>query len=327
MKKILFIFGLAFLTVLFLQNCKKGSNPSPSSGSKDIQYHKPLIDFGDSTYRGFTGGLYDNGSNARPATHNSAGLTLAYSIVPLNSAGNADQSNGKIVWMSIGMSHTTMQTQAFFLLTDTFANLNRRLTLIDGAEGGQAIDDINDANAPYWAYVNSTLSAKNISPAQVQVIWFKEAEKNPTDTSFITYPDALKVRFNSVMHLLKSKFSNLKMVYLSDRMYAGYATSTLNPEPYAWYSGWTIKKLIADQINGDASLKYSGANASVAWLAWGPYCWANGAMPRSDGLTYVPADYVTSDFTHPSYQGRLKVARLMLQFFSTDPTCTPWFLK
>lgn len=132
--------------------------------------------------------------------------------------------------------------------------------MVDGAKSGQAIDEINDPVANYWDYVNYKLSAQGLSPSQVQVIWFKEAEKYPTDTSFATYPDALKVKFNSVIQMLKTKFPNLKICYLSDRMYAGYAIAGLNPEPFAWYNGWTIKRLIEDQIKGNPSLRYSGAN-------------------------------------------------------------------
>jgi hypothetical protein len=84
--------------------------------------------------------------------------------------------------------------------------------------------------------------------------------------------------------------------------------------------------LIESQINGDASLNYVGNNPSSAWLSWGPYLWANGITPRSDGLTWVISDY-QSDGTHPSISGRQKVAQMLLQFFSTDETTKPWFLK
>jgi hypothetical protein len=128
------------------------------------------------------------------------------------------------------------------------------------------------------------------------------------------------------MQLLKSKFPNLKLVYLTSRIYAGYANSNLNPEPFAWFTGWTVKRLIEDQLNGDAALNYAGSSPSAAWLAWGPYLWAQGATPRSDGLTWIPSDF-QSDGTHPSNAGRQKVAQKLLEFFSTDATTRPWFLK
>ena len=128
------------------------------------------------------------------------------------------------------------------------------------------------------------------------------------------------------MQMLKSKFPNLKLVYLSSRTFAGWATGTLNPEPYAWYSGWAVKRLIEDQINGVSSLNYTGTQPQSAWLGWGPYFWTEGAKPREDGVTWLQSDYQT-DGVHPSNSGRIKVANMLLQFFSTDPTTAPWFLK
>jgi hypothetical protein len=129
------------------------------------------------------------------------------------------------------------------------------------------------------------------------------------------------------MQIIKAKFPNVKLCYLSSRIYAGYASSALNPEPYAYYSGWSVKSLIEDQINGDTALSYSGSNARVPWLSWGPYLWADGITPRSDGLTWLCPDDYLNDGTHPSKKGRDKVAAMLLKFFTTDETSIPWFLK
>ena len=316
------IVGFSFI---FLFSCKKNSIQNDKDNNI-ITSATPLIDFGSATYRGFQGGLYPNISNQRPVAHNEAGIAIAKAIKPLNNSGAIDNLNGKIIWMSIGMSNTTQETQEFLSLMQTFTNKNPKLTLIDGAEGGKDIKQINNPEGNYWNTVFNRLSNAGLSPAQVQVIWFKEAESQPTDTSFATYPDDLKIKYRSVMQILKAKFPNLKLCYLSDRIYAGYASSKLNPEPFAWHTGWTVKRLIADQLSGDASLNYSGSNPSAAWLSWGPYLWANGASPRSDGLSWLPTDY-QSDGTHPGLSGRQKVAQILLQFFSTDETTKPWFLK
>ncbi|MEK9138396.1 MAG: T9SS type A sorting domain-containing protein, partial [Bacteroidota bacterium] len=55
--------------------------------------------------------------------------------------------------------------------------------------------------------------------------------------------------------------------------------------------------------------------------------WADGIVPRSDGLIWICDDFVTSDRTHPSTSGRLKVANLLLNFFKTDTTARGWFLR
>ena len=326
MNKMSFKFTIA-LSFLLISACRKNNINNTNENAGNVNAGRiALSDFGSATYRGFRGGLYPNGANQRPTEHNAAGVTIAQTIKPLNSSGTVDETNGKIVWMSIGMSNTTQETQAFLTLLQTFQNKNPALALVDGAAGGQDINAINNPGASYWNLVNNKLVNAGLTAAQVQVIWFKEAEARPTDTSFLTYPDALKNKFRSVMGLLKVKFPNLKICYLSNRIYAGYATTDLNPEPFAWYSGWSVKRLIEDQIAGDASLRYTGTNPSAAWLSWGPDLWANGTMARSDGVVWVASDY-QQDGTHPATSGRQKVAQMLLQFFSTDETTKPWFLK
>ncbi len=81
-------------------------------------------------------------------------------------------------------------------------------------------------------------------------------------------------------------------------MYGGYATVNLNPEPYAYESGFSVKWLIQAQVNeirtgeidpiaGD--LDYQTGQAP--WLAWAEYEWADGVKPRcSDDLTWHPTN-------------------------------------
>jgi hypothetical protein len=73
-------------------------------------------------------------------------------------------------------------------------------------------------------------------------------------------------------------------------------------------------------------LVFSSNQPKAPWLAWGPYLWADGRKPRSDGLIWECTDFI-SDGTHPSDAGRTKVAQLLLSFFKTDSTATIWFLK
>ena len=291
-----------------------------------INSSTPLTDFMSATFRGYSGGLYPNGSNIRPINHNSAGISIARSIKPLNTTGNADEANGKIVWMSIGMSNTTQETSAFIPIAQAYSGKNPKLLLVDGAEGGQDIVKINIESANYWQTVSNRLTAAGATALQVQIIWYKQAEISPRDTAFATYPNSLKEKFILSMQMLKSKFPNLKLVYLSSRTYAGWATGTLNPEPYAWYSGWAVKRLIEDQINGVSALNYTSTQPQSAWLAWGPYFWTDGANPRNDGVTWSQTDF-QADGVHPSNSGRLKVANMLLEFFTTDPTAIPWFLN
>ena len=132
-----------------------------------------------------------------------------------------------------------------------------------------------------------------------------------------------------LIQLLKKKFPNLRIVYLSSRIYAGYATTTLNPEPYAYESAFVVRRLIQQQVRGDRELNYDPARGEVKapLLLWGPYLWANGVKGRKiDDLVYTRED-LAGDGTHPSISGRKKVAEQLLKFFKTDPNARGWFLR
>ena len=116
---------------------------------------------------------------------------------------------------------------------------------------------------------------------------------------------------------LKQRFRNVRIAYLSSRIYAGYATTHLNPEPYAYESAFVVRWLIQDKM------KESPAKSPL--LLWGPYLWADGEKGRKiDNLVWKPED-LGPDGTHPSDNGRRKVAELLLRFMKTDPTAKVWF--
>jgi hypothetical protein len=286
----------------------------------------PLTDLGKGTYKGEQGGLYPGGVNTPPSAHLQAGLRLAAEIVPLDHEGHKS-ANGRIAMCSIGMSNTTQETRSFLKLAAVDQSLNPKLTVVDCAQGAQTAFKIQDPNFPYWKTVNARLQDAEVTPQQVQVVWLKEANSMPKEP-FPEHARLMQEQLVKVLQVLHDKFPNLKIAYLSSRIYGGYAGSPLNPEPVAYEEGFGVKWLIADQIAGKPELNYDPAKGAVRapWIAWGPYLWADGLKGRKDGLIWKRED-VGPDGTHPSMLGREKVARLLMDFLKKDPTSRPWFVK
>jgi hypothetical protein len=284
----------------------------------------PLIDLGAGLYQGVAGGLYPGGVNARPAAHEAAGLAIAQGIVPLDTLGQPDP-NGRVVLISIGMSNATQEFRRFVQKSDADALRLPTTRVIDCALGGQAANVIDDPAVPYWDSVATRLRGRGSSPLQAQVAWIKEADAGPTGT-FAVSSETLAVHLARVVGILKNKFPNVKLAYFTSRIYAGYATTMLNPEPYAYESGFAVRRVIERQLAADPALNFDpGAGPVTApWLAWGPYLWADGLSPRSDGLTWDCAEFAT-DGTHPAAAAQNKVADSLLAFFRWDATTAPWY--
>ena len=292
----------------------------------------PLTDLKTGTYQGKEGGLYPGGGNDRPAAHEDAGLRLARSLVPLDEDGKPSDT-GKIVLISIGMSNTTMEFSSFKRIADADPQRNPKLVIVDCAQGGRTARVIANLGLgpgrEYWEITDQRLKAAGVTPKQVQAAWMKQADGMPTATQFPDYAVALEDEMLQIAQIVKERYPNLKLLYLSGRIYGGYATTPLNPEPYAYESGFSVKWLVEKQLDGDPALNYDLARGAVKapWLAWGPYLWADGMKARSDGLIYESTDLTESDGTHPSPSGQQKVAKQLLQFFTTDSTAKSWFLR
>jgi hypothetical protein len=282
----------------------------------------PLNDL-TGTYQGEPGGLYPGRSNVRPAGHEAAGRAIAQSIQPLDTEGRPD-ATGRYALVSVGMSNTTMEFSAFLQLARQDSSRNPQLAIVDGAQGGQTAKLWSNPGCQCWGVLDQRLSDAHVSARQVVAAWLKEADAGPTN-GWPRYAQDLRDEQITMLQILKARFPNLQLVYLSSRIYAGYALSNLNPEPYAYESGLAVRWIIEEQLRGNPALAFDGA-AGAPWLSWGPYLWADGLRPRSDGLTWACSELSASDGTHPSSSGQAKVANLLLTFFQTDSTARWWYL-
>lgn len=243
-----------------LAEYRKANPPRQSTGLI------PLTELGTQNYKGELGGLYPGAKNTPPKAHLEAGLAFAREIAPLDAEGRRAAS-GKIVLLTIGMSNTTPESQAFLKLAASDKDLNPHLVIVDGAQGGRAADTTADPKATYWNVVEERLSTAGVTPKQVQAVWLKQAIIQPS-RPFPAEAKRLQEYLIATVQNLTSRYPNLKIVYLSSRIYAGYAASPLNPEPHAYESGFAVRWTIADQIAGKPELNYDAAKGAVRspWL-------------------------------------------------------------
>lgn len=275
-----------------------------------------LSDLGLAEYLGFPGGLYPDGKNSRPAVHEKLGIALGAAVQPLDEEGKAS-SSGKIVMLCIGMSNTSREFSQFIRLANTDARKNPKLVMIDAARNGADATDIAVPLGNYWKHVDSRLQHCEVSAAQAQVAWLKAALAHEP-AGFPEKAQLLQRALRSIVGILSTKFPQLKLIYVSSRIYGGYSETDLSPEPIAYESAFAVRWLIEEQINN--------SNKCLPWVSWGPYLWADGLNPRSDGLIWESSDF-EPDGVHPSAQGVLKVATMLLEFFQNDTTAKPWFLS
>src|SRR6266481_6158988 len=274
----------------------------------------PLTDLLARTYYGNAGGIYPGGINQPPADHDSVARARRNLIKPLDV--NGDESPfGKYVLVSIGMSNATQE----------WCSQN---------SGPPCTAWSSPTSQSYDRIKFGRLAPLGLSENQVQVAWVKLDDQKPSLSLPADSADAnvLLTNLGLVMRALRIRYPYLRLVFLSSRIYGGYATTDLNPEAYAYESGFAVKWLIESQINemrGQppnprvGTLNYT--NKAAPLILWGPYLWANGTTPRSDGLTWERADF-EEDGVHPSQIGEGKVSQRLIDFFKNSPYTRCWFV-
>ncbi|MFN3940627.1 MAG: T9SS type A sorting domain-containing protein, partial [Chitinophagales bacterium] len=186
----------------------------------------------------------------------------------------------------------------------------------------------------YWDdNILPKIRSKGSSPAQVQAIWVKTASKVDTVMVFPSQPEAIADRYEVLMGVLHDKFPNLKMVFVSGFFYGGYADTLKEfydvvSEPGSYWNSFAVKWLVERQIMGDPDLKFTGPAKRSPFIAWGPYVWADGNNPNSEGLFWnCEADFAPDGGGyHLTNLGKDKEALLLLNWAKTNPVVKRWFL-
>lgn len=303
---------------------KQGGQPGsgPANQRKAPESLKPLTDMkAEDRYEGEDGGLYGKGSNEPPEALQKQAADVLKQFQPLD-AGGKPSASGTIALVSISMSNATQEFSVFKSIADRDARKSEKVTIVDCAQGGQTMAAWAQPEGRPWPEAMQRLQRASVSPNQVQAAWVKLANAGPSGSK-AEHLERLEADTVKVLHLLKQRFPNLRIAYLGSRIYAGYATTGLNPEPYAYEGAFAVRHLIQRQQNGDAELSMEKAPL----LLWGPYLWSEGEKGRQfDALKYSKDDFA-GDGTHPCNSGREKVAKQLLEFFSTSPLAKSWFAK
>ena len=315
----------------------------------------PLVDFTPSQlYVGQFSGMLYNGSNSAPPDQLAAGQAAASLVQPLDVNGNPDP-NGKIVLIGVGQSEalddwcggdSACTGYSFMGQAAASTSVNHTtLAIVNGTYSG--------TNAPEWAcpsgncpitssfsnqydrVLNTILTPAGLTEAQVQVVWLQDCNSSPTWQYSLpsSLADAYGYEYHigQVLRAIKIRWPNVQQVFLSSRIYAGYANTTLNPEPYAYEYGFAVKWLINAQIQQRATGVIDPVAGDlltgVPWIDWGPYLWGNDSqnLPGSNALNWVVDDF-TADGTHPSKLGSTQVGGALMNFFLNSPV-TPWFTQ
>jgi len=318
----------------------KGASAQPAVDFKPPDTSKlvPLTDLGSGKYEGFEGGLYPDGVNTRPASHEAAGLALARQIQPLDGEGKPSPE-GKIVLLGIGFSNTVQAFDGFMTVAKKDNDLNPRVVLVNGAVGGMAAEMVQQADTgrgkQYWDTVDQKLTAAGVTRAQVQAVWIKQTNPGQLNLGgFPKYVQDFQAQLANIVRIVHDRFPNTKLAYFTSRTYGGWARpfngrGPGNSEPWSYESAFAYKWLIEQQLKGDPTVNYDPSRGPVKapWMSWGPYLWANGEKPRSDGFSFVLKDFMETDQMHESPQGQIKVGNELLRFFKTDTTTRTWFVK
>lgn len=293
----------------------------------------PLVDLHQS-YMGLSGGLYGDGENALTG----AGLASA-----MDAAGRVSVA-GRWALLFIGMSNLSMEACCLVGWgpngTPTPTSIEARaaadpvvehahMVLVNGAIYGQTnVAWDSAADSAYDLVRSARLAPAGLTESDVRVVIFKAANTRPTVSLPLPSADAWEVARSTgaVIRALRTRYPNLQMVFLVSRTYGGYAKVYLNPEPYAYEGGFGIQRVVRAKLVQDSTgiVDPLVGDLSGVWVGWGPYLWADGTTPRSDGLRWLSSDFLI-DGTHPSASGVAKVSTQFGRFFKTMPYTACWF--
>ena len=300
------------------------------STSADAQYCRdtatgfiPLADLGKGKFMGFAGGKYPDGKNAIPLDHFLTGMQLSSEIKPLNKSGEPDE-NGKTGFMILGFSTAAMTARTFISICKT-EQINPEIEFVIGAQGGRDINSMTDQYSDYWTNIDTALEEKNITAKQIQIIWISTGDIRSYQLQFPEQCYVQIEKYNALLKNIRIYFPNTKLVFISDRPFAGYIGGENGgpvelAEPSAYYNSWTVKWVIENQIEN----KKDFTTEDIPFIDWGPLLWTDGEKGNQLGYSWLCSDAGKGGI-HPTSKGRMKEAALLYLFFTQHPYTKEFF--
>src|SRR5262249_5978288 len=159
----------------------------------------------------------------------------------------------------ISMSNGTQEFSLFKTLADGDPQKSPLVTVVDCAQGSMTMAAWARPRAKPapWPVALERVEKAGLSPRQVQAAWIKPANAFPKG-DLKEQGKELQEDTREVVLQARKRFPNLRLVFFSSRIYAGYGTvgpaGDLNPEPYAYETAFVVRWLIQEQIKGAGEL-------------------------------------------------------------------------
>lgn len=260
------------------------------------------------------GGLYNTGSNSRPAA--------------------IDAVQPKVTAVSNVIGVATLGGSTMRMIADSLVTAIARdplkatkVKVVNGAIGGVRTDDWSNPANPAWAQFTDLLKAGGIKTNQLRVVFFMDIRL--AHSGIFADEVSMEAKWlDSTVANLRRKYPSVQSVYITPHQYVGYSGVKLKvQEPWSYWTAWAVQSVVA-----------SRSGRADPWTVVGPYIWANGLGPdsiagglpgRSDGREYVCSDFEQtggSAGVHSGPTGAVKQSADFLSFLHTDAS-TSWYRK
>ena len=269
------------------------------------------------------GGLYLNGLNTMPPAHREAGVRIAQSIKPRNSAG-IQALDGKIVVAGIGPSGSKKVWNEIPALAREDHAIAKNVKWLNLCRSSVDAVDMSDPGNSYWTtLVPEDIAATNFTAVQVQVLWIMTGAQ--VAGVFPDRAETIKTAIEGLLTIAKTTFPNAVLAFLCSGNYNGYSVPSVEPERYEMQ--FAIKWVIETQLNGGLNYHAPWGPVISPHLSWAFSPWTNGIVPRlTDGFTWLCPDD-TDDGNHPNTVGAQKIGRRLLHQWKNDPLAEPWIMR